>query len=135
MAQESLSTMPRTKTANAENARQGMRRLTPGARPDGAHSLDPDERPGKRHFYADFEPALACLSYALCSSALSLFNKLVFSGVSFNFPTSVLAFQSLCAVVFLLAGDCLRLSEPSPITRGAPARQARRSGRAGLWAR
>lgn len=89
-----------------------------GAKVDGTQLFDPDERHTKRHFYADFEPALACLCYALCSITLSLFNKLVFSGHSFNFPISVLAFQSLCAVVFLIASDWLKLSEPSPLTRG-----------------
>lgn len=99
------------------------------SRTDGSHRLDEEERPGgKRAWYADFEPALACTCYALCSISLSLFNKMVFSGSSFNYPISVLAFQSLCAVVFLQISDVLKLSEPSPLTKGA--RRARARARA-----
>mmetsp|Transcript_1676 Transcript_1676/g.4359 ORF Transcript_1676/g.4359 Transcript_1676/m.4359 type:complete len:387 (-) Transcript_1676:109-1269(-) len=97
-------------------------RRTPVGTPRMGDSLDPldgsdlDERHMKR-MGAELEPAIACLSYALCSISLSLFNKLIFSGSSFNFPISVLAFQSLCAVVFLLLSDWLKLSEPSPLTK------------------
>jgi hypothetical protein len=97
------------------NAQAGV-----SSRADGSHRFDDDERPGgKRAWYADFEPALACTCYSLCSISLSLFNKMVFSGSSFNYPISVLAFQSLCAVVFLQVSDVLKLSEPSPLTKGA----------------
>jgi hypothetical protein len=72
----------------------------------------------ERHWYSEYEPALACASYFCCSISLSLFNKLVFSKGSFNFPISVLAFQSLCAVVFLQASDWLKCSERGHLTVG-----------------
>lgn len=66
-----------------------------------------------------FEAVAACCSYAFCSISLSLFNKLVFSGIDFNYPVSICAFQSCFAVVFLQLGDCLKLSQPVPLSKSA----------------
>lgn len=67
---------------------------------------------------SEVEAVLACSAYALCSISLSLCNKLVFSGAEFNFPLAILAFQSLCAVVFLKGSDVLGLSKPLPLQAG-----------------
>jgi len=83
---------------------------------NGMRVSDADKGPHGKGILGDFEPAVACVSYALCSITLSLFNKLVFSGTSFNFPISVLAFQSLCAVVFLKGAAVLKMHEPVPFS-------------------
>lgn len=67
---------------------------------------------------SEMEAVIACLSYAFCSTALSLCNKLVFSGANFNYPLAILAFQSLCAVVFLKGSDVLQISKPLPLQAG-----------------
>lgn len=68
---------------------------------------------------SDLEAAAACLTYAACSISLSLFNKQVFSGATFNFPISVLAFQSICAIVLIKGADILRVTKPVPVSLGA----------------
>jgi hypothetical protein len=68
---------------------------------------------------ASVEAVTACIAYAFCSIALSLCNKLVFSGADFNYPLAILAFQSACAVIFLKGSDLLGLSKPMPLQRSA----------------
>jgi len=67
------------------------------------------------------EPVAACSAYFMSSLTLSLCNKLVFSGADFDYPFAVLAFQSMCSVVFILVPGLLGCSENVRLSRcGAP---------------
>lgn len=65
----------------------------------------------------DFPPVLACASYAVSSTGVTIVNKLVFSAAGFHYPWFTLAFQNLLSVSLILCAHSLELTTAGRLSR------------------